>query len=417
MRAVFRALTSRNYRLFFIGQTLSLVGTWMQSVAMSWLVYRLTGSASLLGGVLFAQQIPMLLVSPFAGTVTDRVDKRRLLLITQSLQALQALALAGLVFSGKLVLGEIFVLSVFIGIVNAFDNPGRQAFVIEMVEDRTLLANAIALNSTQFNIASLIGPMIAGITIHATGEGVCFLINAGSFMAVIFSLSMISTTHRKVARGKAQLIRDLREALGYIRHNHPILGLLILLAVVSFVRGFYQTMMPVFAKAVFHGNAVTLGHLYSGIGAGALTGAVLLASRKSVVGLGRWILSVCALFSIGLALFAVSVNQWIGTGILVFVGFGTMIHLAGTNTLIQTLVDDRIRGRVMSYYAMCFLGLMPVGSLTAGWIAQHSGPAATLLIAAAVGGVATLGFGLFLPAFQRLVTPVLVEKGILDLTI
>ena len=414
MRSIFRALTSRNYRLFFIGQTLSLIGTWMQSVAMSWLVYRMTGSATLLGEVLFAQQIPMLLVSPFAGTVTDRVNKRRLLILTQSLQAVQALILAILVLSGTAMVWEIFALSVFVGIVNAFDNPGRQSFVIDMVQDRSLLPNAIALNSTQFNIASLIGPVIAGITIHETGEGICFLINAASFLAVILSLALIRPPTWKPPLGKAQPITDLREGLRYIKGHRPIIALLTLLSVVSFVRGFYQTLMPVYAKAVYHGNAVTLGHLYSGIGAGALVGAIMLASRKSVVGLGKWIVLSCAAFTTGLAVFAVSSNQWIGSGVLIFVGLGTMIHLASTNTLVQTLVADRVRGLVMSFYAMCFLGTMPVGSLLSGWIEQHVGPAVTLYIAVGVGAAATLGFGLFLPTFRRLVRPIYDERGITE---
>jgi MFS family permease len=414
MRGTFRALRSRNYRLFFGGQTLSLIGTWMQSVAMSWLVYRVTGSEFLLGVVTFAQQIPMFLVSPLAGMYTDRVDRRKLLILTQSLQAVQALVLSVLVFVHAVKVWEIVVLSIFVGIVNAFDTPGRQAFVIEMVEHRDDLPNAIALNSTQFNIARLVGPAIAGGVIKVTGEGVCFLINAISFLAVIGSLLLIRVAPRGPRVEATQAWGELVDGGRYVAGHRPILALLSLLAVVSLVSGSYQVLLPAMAKEVYHGDSGTLGLLYGAVGAGALVSAILLASRQSVLGLTRWIVMASGVFSISQALFGLAPNFWLGCLALVGVGFGAMLHMGSTNTMIQTMVEDRMRGRVMAFYAMSFVGTMPIGSLITGAISKHVGPTPTLLGAGLLGLLATTVFGRYLPHIRRHIRPIYESKGILD---
>jgi MFS family permease len=414
MRDMFRALRSRNYRLFFVGQTLSLIGTWMQGLAMSWLVYRMTGSAFLLGTVTFAQQIPMFLVSPVAGVFTDRVDRRKLLILTQSLQAAQALVLSVLVLAHVVQVWEVMALSVFVGVVNAFDTPGRQAFVIEMVDSREMLPNAIALNSTQFNIARLIGPAVAGLTIRFTGEGLCFLINAISFLAVIVSLSMIRVSPRAPRSESQQAWEDFIEGARYVWAHQAIRSLLLLLAAVSFVSGSYQVLLPVYAKTIYRGDSATLGWLYAAVGAGALVSAVLLASRKSVVGLGRWIVGASATFSIGLGVFGLTSNVWLGFLVLSFVGFGAMLHMGSTNTLIQTVVEDRMRGRVMAFYAMSFVGTMPMGSLITGAVSQSIGPIVTLVGSGVLGVFATFMFYRSLPELRKTLRAIYVSKGIMQ---
>ena len=416
MRGTFRALQSRNYRLFFVGQTLSLIGTWMQSVAMGWLVYRITGSELLLGTVTFAQQIPMFVVSPFAGVAAERVDRRRLLILTQSLQAMQAVVLAMLVFAHRETVGELVALSIFMGVVNAFDVPGRQAFVIQMVSDREHLANAIALNSTQFNIARLIGPAIAGFTIKFTGEGVCFLINAVSFLAVIIGLTMIRVDHKPAPTEGRNMLVDLQEGARYVARHPPIRSLLILLAVASFVSGSYQVLLPVYAKTVYHGDATTLGFMYAAVGMGALVAAIMLASRRSVVGLGRWIVAASAIFSVALALFGLTTSMVPGILVLTLVGFGAMKHMGSTNTMIQTLVDDRMRGRVMAFYAMSFVGTMPIGSLITGALSPRIGPQLTMLGAGVIGLAASIWFMRKLPGLREHIRPVYEKQGILKAT-
>jgi MFS family permease len=408
-------MQSRNYRLFFIGQTLSLIGTWMQNVAIGWFVYRITNSAALLGVVTFAQQIPMLLVSPFAGVVTDRVNKRNLLVITQSLQAIQALAMTALAIWGVGNLAPwVLLLSAFMGVVGAFDTPGRQSFVIEMIEDRNLLPNAIALNSTQFNLARLIGPIIAGFTIRLTNEATCFFINAISFLAVIVGLLLMQIKPKPESGPAKHPWHDFLEGARYVRANGPILSLLALLFLMSFVSGFYQVLLPVFAKNVFSGDSTTLGFLTGAVGVGALVSAGLLASRESVVGLLRWIWRASTVFSLSLLAFALTQQFWMGLVILPFVGVGMMMQMGGTNTLVQTLVDDKMRGRVMAFYAMSFVGSMPLGSLASGLLSARIGPHVTLLLAGAIGIGGSTAFALLLPRLRAQVRPVYISKGILQ---
>lgn len=414
MRGTFRALKSRNYRLFFVGQTLSLIGTWMQSVAMQWLVYRITGSVLLLGVVTFWQQIPMFVMSPIAGTFTDRLDRRKLLIATQSLQACQALVLSLLVFARVVQVWEILGLSLFVGVVNSFDTPGRQAFVIEMVEKREDLQNAIALNSTQFNIARLIGPAIGGWVISLTGEGFCFLLNAVSFLAVILGLILIRVPPRAPHVEAAQPWSELIEGTRYVLGHRPILALLLLLAVVSLASGCYNVLLPAIAKTVYHGDARTLGWLFGAVGAGALCAAILLASKRNVLGLMRWIVAASATFSLCQALFGLAPVFWVGCLTLVGVGFGAMLHMGSTNTLIQTMVDDRMRGRVMAFYAMSFVGTMPVGSLITGWMARQAGTTWTLIAFGGLGLLASMAFMSYIPELRRHVHPIYVSKGILQ---
>jgi MFS family permease len=341
------------------------------------------------------------------------VDRRRLLIITQSLQAIQAAVLSVLVLTRTVQVWEIGVLSVFVGIVGAFDTPGRQAFVVQMVDDREHLANAIALNSTQFNLASLLGPFIAGITIRLAGEGICFVINAVSFLAVIYSLVLIRVEARKVDPNPSRPWADMVEGARYVRTNIPILSLLLLLAVISFGRGVYQVMLPVFAKAVYRGDSATLGFLFSSVAVGALLSAFVLASRKTVVGLGGWVVASGLVFSLSLGCFGLTKVFAYGLLILPFLGFGAMMQMGSSNTMIQSLVDDRMRGRVMSFYAMSFIGMMPMGSLAAGFLSNAFGPTLTLLLAGSSGLIGSLLFFLKLPSLRRLIRPIYVAKGII----
>ncbi len=410
---LFRALTSRNYRLFFFGQSVSLIGTWMQQVAMSWLVYRLTGSALLLGTVGFTSQIPTFLVAPFAGVLADRSNRRRLLLITQSLAMAQAFLLAYFVLSGSIRVWHILLLSLLLGVVNGFDIPIRQAFVIEMVEDKQRLPNAIALNSSMVNAARLIGPSVAGLLISVLGEGACFLLNGLSYLAVLGSLLAMRVAPRPARASRGSLLYELREGVKYALGSEPIRAILLLMALMSLMGMPYAVLMPVFAKEVLHGGPHTYGFLMAAAGVGALCGTVYLASRRSVVGLGRLISIACALFGAGVACFALSSVLWISLCSLFFCGFGAMVQVSGSNTILQTIVDDDKRGRVMSFFTMSFMGMTPFGALCAGAVAGRIGAPLTVQI----GGLACLAGSLFfaawLPSFREKVRPIYTRLGII----
>jgi MFS family permease len=413
MSETFRALRSRNYRLFFGGQILSLIGTWMESVAMSWLVYRITGSEVLLGTVAFSSQIPMFLVSPFAGVATDRVDRRKLLIVTQSLSMVLAATLATLVLTNTIQVWHIIALSIGVGVVNAFDTPARQALVPALVERREDLGNAIALNSTMFNTARLIGPAIAGVTIRLFGEGICFGINAVSFLAVIVALAMLRTPRFERPTDEKHPIRDMREGAAYAWSLHPIRVLLGLIALASLASGAYSVLLPVFATSVYRGDSATLGYLYGAVGIGALVSATMLARRASVVGLGRWIVIASTVFGVSLIAFGFTRSAWLGIPTLAAMGFGAMLHMGSTNTLLQTFVDDRMRGRVMAFYTMAFIGTMPIGSLVSGAASQAFGPTLTLAVAGAITLLGSYGFYRSLPEFRRVLRPIYEDKGIL----
>jgi MFS family permease len=409
-----RALRHRNYRLFFAGQSVSLIGTWMTRIATSWLVYRLTGSALLLGLVGFAGQIPSFLLAPFAGVLVDRWNRHRLLVVTQILAMIQSGALAVLALTGVINIWHVLGLSLFQGVINAFDMPGRQAFVVEMVEKREDLANAIALNSSMVNAARLLGPSIGGVIIAAVGEGWCFAIDAASYLAVIASLLLMHVAPRlRKAAEKAKVSTELRAGFAYVLGSPPIRAILLLLALVSLVGMPYTVLMPVFASTILQGGPHTLGFLMAATGVGALGGAVFLAGRRSVLGLGKILPLTAALFGAGLSSFALSRSLWLSIPLLVVTGFGFMVQMASSNTLLQTLVDDDKRGRVMSFYTMAFMGTTPFGSLLAGSLADRIGAPYTLLLGGLGCIVAALWFVSLLPRLRENVRPLYVRMGIL----
>lgn len=410
---ILRALRHRNYRLFFGGQGVSLIGTWMTRVATGWLVYRLTGSAFLLGLVSFAGQIPILFLGPFAGVWVDRWNRHRVLVVTQALSMLESFALAALALGKVITVNEVILLNLFQGAVNSFDMPARQAFVIEMVENPEDLGNAIALNSSLVNAARLIGPSVAGLIIAGVGEGYCFLIDGFSYMAVIASLLLMSVAPRAIARAHPSVLSELREGWDYVIGFRPIWSILLLLSCISLVGMPYTTLMPIFAGKVLHGGAHTLGFMMGAVGIGALAGAITLAARASVRGLGRVIPMTAAGFGACLVAFSASRMLWLSLLLLVVTGFCFMQNLASSNTILQTIVEDEKRGRVMSFYSMSFQGIAPFGSLIAGIVASRISAPYTLMIG---GAICVCGAGLFamqLPALRRLIRPIYVQIGII----
>jgi MFS family permease len=408
-----RALRSRNFRLFFGGQSISLVGTWITRVATSWLVYRLTGSLLLLGVVGFCGQIPMLVLAPFTGVMVDRWNRHRLLVVTQICSMLQSLALAVLVFSDHITVAWILVLQVAQGVINTFDTPGRQAFVVEMVEDRADLPNAIALNSSMVNASRIIGPSIGGVVIAAVGEGWCFMADAISYLAVIASLLAMTVRPRERPPRETSALEELADTFRYVSRFLPVRSALTLLALVSLLGMPYTVLMPAIATVQLHGGANTLGFLMTASGVGALAGALYLAARRTVLGLGRAMSAAAMVFGAGLVLFSLSRVLWLSLAILPIVGAGMMITMASTNTIVQTIVEEHLRGRVMAFYTMAFLGTAPIGSLLAGVVAEHIGSEHTIL-AGGIGCILAGGwFALRLPRLRDLVRPIYVERGIL----
>ena len=412
-KIVFRSLKYRNYRLFFSGQSISLIGTWMQRIAMPWLVYHMTGSALLLGVVGFAGQIPSFLLSPVAGVLTDRWSRYRVLLATQIISLIQAGLLAGLCLAGVIQIWEIVVLSVFLGCVNAFDVPARHSFVIDMVEKKEDLGNGIALNSLMFNGARLIGPSIAGVMLATAGEGICFLLNAISYIFVIVSLLMMRLNLRESKRNETRILKELSEGLRYTFGFAPIKHLLILLSISSLMGMSYSVLMPVFAKEILHGGSHTYGFLMGAAGFGALLGALFLASRESVLKLGRIVPASAILFGAGLIGLSFSRIFPISLILMIFIGLGMMMQAAASNTILQTITDDDKRGRVMSFYTMAIMGTAPFGSLMAGGLAKVIGTPGTIF----TGGLACIIGALFflrkLPELRRVVRPIYVRMGII----
>src|SRR5665213_199922 len=392
-----RALRARNYRLFFGGQRVSLIGTWMTRIATSWLVYRLTGSAVLLGVVGFASQIPAFVLGPIAGVLVDRWDRHRTLILTQTLSMVQSFALAALALSGKIQIWEIVTLALFQGVIGAFDMPVRQAFVIQMVDHRDDLGNAIALNAAMVNSASLAGPAIAGAVIAAVGEGYCFLIDGISYIAVIVSLISMRITVPQARRPPRRVLLELHEGWRYVRESLPIRSILMNLGIVSMFGMSYSVLMPIFAAEVLHGGPNTLGFLMSAVGVGALTGTVSLTLRRSIIGLGRRIVIATALCGAGLIAFGLSHVLWISLLILPVVGFGLMQQMAPSNTILQTIVDDEKRGRVMAFYSMAFQGMMPFGSLLAGNIAARFGAGGAMMFNGSICVIGSAWFASRLP--------------------
>ncbi len=410
---MWRALRHRNYRLFFTGQTISLIGTWLTRVATGWLVYRLTDDAFLLGMAAFAGQIPTFVVAPFAGVLIERWDRHRVLVVTQVFSLIQSALLAAFALTDTITVTHVILLNIMQGLINAFDTPARQAFVVEMIEDRADLPNAIALNSSMVNVARLLGPTVAGVLIALVGEGWCFAIDAASYLAVIGSLFAMRVTPRARVSTGAKLADDLRDGYRYVAGHGPIRSLLLLLALVSLMGMPYIVLMPMVATKVLHGDAYLNGFLMSASGVGALAGALFLARRGGVAGLGRVIAFAAFGFGAGLVAFSQSIWVWLSMPLLVVIGFCMIVQMAASNTVIQTLVDEDKRGRVMSFYTMAFFGMAPFGSLVAGWLASRIGAPAT----GAWGGAATLvAVGLFawaLPSLRAQVRPIYRRLGIL----
>jgi MFS family permease len=411
-----RALAHRNFRLFFAGQSISLIGTWITRVATSWLVFRLTGSAFLLGVVGFWGQIPTLVLAPFAGVLVDRSNRHRILIWTQALSALQSAALAILALTNTITVEWIILLQIAQGVINAVDTPARQSFVVQMVDDPADLPNAIALNSTMVNASRIIGPSIGGLIIAAVGEGWCFAIDAVSYIAVIGSLLAMSVTAAERRTVKGNVLEELRAGYNYVAGFAPVRTSLLLLALVATMGMPYTVLMPLIATKVLHGGPHTLGFLMTASGFGAVAGALYLASRRSVLGLGRVMVYATLSFGTGLVLFSFARSLWEALLLLPFVGGGMMVQMAATNTILQTVTADHLRGRVMAFYTMAFLGTAPIGSLIAGIAAEHIGAPLTITL----GGAACLfGAGWLavrLPSIREQVRPIYVERGILSAT-
>jgi MFS family permease len=413
LQIIFRSFQYRNYRLFFGGQSISLIGTWMQRIAMPWLVYHLTGSVFLLGVVGFAGQIPTFVLAPVAGVFTDRWNRYYVLIASQVVAMIQAFVLTWLFYAGTIQVWHIVVLSVVLGIFNAFDVPSRQAFIVDLVERKEDLGNAIALNSLMFNGARLIGPSVAGVLLASAGEGICFLSNAISYLFVIASLLIMKVQPRGKVKSNNHILKDMREGFNYTFRFAPIKHLILLLGLVSLMIMPYSVLMPVFAKEILHGGSNTFGFLMGAAGFGALLGGLYLASRKTILKLGRLVPVAAAVSGIGLIAFSLSRYFLISMLMMIIAGLGMMLHTASSNTILQTIVEEDKRGRVMSFYTMAIMGTAPFGSLMAGGLAKIIGAPNTIL----AGGIACIAGALLffrkLPELKNIVRPVYVKMGII----
>jgi MFS family permease len=405
-----RALRHRNFQLFFSGQLISLIGTWMQTVAQAWLVYRMTKSALLLGSVGFASQFPVFLMAPFGGITADRVNRQRLIIVTQTASMILAGILAWLTLSGHVHVWHIFVLAAMLGVVNAFDIPGRQSFLVDMVGKEDLM-NAIALNSSMFNGARIIGPAVAGILVARIGEGWCFAANSLSYIAVIVGL-LLMHVHCAPRAAKHSPIADIIEGFRWANQTRIIRALLLLLGLVSLVGMPYTVLMPVFADKILHGGARGLGILMGATGVGALFGALTLAAKTGVKGLGRWVAFACGSFGVSLFLFSFSTHFWLSVALLLPAGYSMMLQMACSNTLVQTMVPDQLRGRVMALYSMMFMGMAPFGAFCGGALAHRIGAPITV----AIGGVAcvlgAIWFGRALPDLRIEARRLIIAQGL-----
>jgi len=411
---LWRSLRHRNYRLYLTGQLVSVCGTWMQQVALSWLVYRLTGSATLLGVVGFAGQVPVLALGAVGGVVSDRSSPHRVALLTQCALFVQAFILSALALSGWIQPSHIIALSILSGIVNAFDMPARQALVYQLV-DAEDLPNAVALNSSIINAARIVGPGLAGVVIAELGEGVCFLINGLSYLAVIIALyAMDRPTGRSISPTHVSFAESLTEGLRYVAATAPIRDLLLLLGVVGVMGMPYITLMPVFAADIHKSGADALGMMMGAVGCGALIGALSLARRKSIIGLGRVIAITTLGFGVALVAFTVSQAFWLSLLFLGCVGITWMVVIAASNTVLQTLADDHMRGRVMSLFTTMLVGMAPFGSLLAGWLADHYGAPVVVAGGGTVCAIAALVFARQLPRLRAAAQPILLARGIIS---
>jgi MFS family permease len=385
----------------------------MTRIATSWLVYRLTKSALLLGTVGFAGQIPTFLLAPIAGVLVDRIDRRKVLLWTQTMAMVQSLALAWLTLSHRITIGEVLALSAMQGVINAFDMPGRQSFMVKMVEDRADLSNAIAINSSMVNTARLIGPSLAGLLIAATNEGWCFLVDGISYIAVIASLLMMQLAPDQVQRATTSMVSQLKEGWVYVAGSVPIRSILLLFALLSLMGWPFMVLMPVFAAQVLKGGAHTLGFLMGAVGVGSLISALSLVVRRSVRGLSKMIPIAAIIFGVGLICFGLSDHLWLSMSMMLVTGFGMMQGMTASNTIVQTLVDENVRGRVMSYYTMAFVGMAPFGSLLAGALAHSIGAPRTVIVSGVACILGSIWFTTRLKAIRKDMRPIYERLGIL----
>jgi MFS family permease len=413
MSHAWRALRHRNFKLFFFGQSISVIGSWMTRLATTWLVYHLTHSALLLGIVSFAGQIVSFVLGPFAGVWVERLDRRKLLVGTQAFAAVQSFAMAALTLAHVITLWEIIGLTALQGVINALDMPARQSFLVQMVEDRNDLSNAIAINSSMANGARLIGPAIAGLVIAALGEGGCFLIDGVSYFAVIASLLLMRIKSLETPRKKADMLEQIREGWDYVYTFRPIRTILLLFSLISLMGYSWSVLLPIFAAQVLHGGAATLGWLMGASGIGALVSALSLAVRKSVVGLTRMLQIASATLGGALILFGLSHTLWLSLVLMAFVGFGMLQAASASNTIIQSLVPEDKRARAMSYYTMAFFGAAPFGSLLAGSLADRIGATHTVIITGAFCIAGSLWFTLELPKIRAVMRPIYQEMGLL----
>jgi len=413
LKFIFRALKYRNYRLFFFGQGISLIGTWMQQVAVSWLVYRMTNSAFLLGVVAFVSMLPTLIFVPLAGVLADRWDRQRFLIHTQVAEMLQAFILAFLFISGSLTVWQIILLSFILGSISALEMPTRQAFVFDIVDKKEDLVNGIALNSVPFNGARLIGPSIAGVVVALFGVGICFILNGISYLAAIWALLAMSLKTKPIKQKYPALIHGFKEGIKYAYAFKPMRYILLFMSLISFLGMPYMVLMPIFAKDILHGGAETLGFLLAATGLGALVGALYMASRRNVKGLVENIPMAAIIFGLSLILFSLSRNFWLSCFSLFLSGIGMMVLMSSGNTILQSIVEDDKRGRVMSLFTLAFLGMVPFGSLLVGTIAHWYGAANTLIICNLFCVFGTIIFATQLSKINKLIHPVYIKMGII----
>jgi MFS family permease len=410
--SIFVSLRYRNYRLYFTGQIVSLIGTSMQQIALSWLVYRLTGSIILLGTIAFLTQIPSLFVSPLMGVINDRFDRRKLLMFTQILSMVQAFIISALVLTGVIQVGHILILSLTLGFINSLDAPVRQAFYTKLVPQK-VLGNAIALNSATFNCTKLIGPTIGGILIAMVGEGICFLINGISFIGVIWALNKIQTAKSLQERVQGKVWSELKEGFKYSTGTLPIRSILIFTAVLSLTAMPFPMMLPAFVKTDLQGGSELYGYFIASTAIGSLIATLYLAARKSVLGLAKVVMFACGMQGIALITFALTHTEWLSMVVCFFIGFSSISCLASCNTLIQSLTDEDKRGRVMSYYTMSFLGFTPIGCLLQGYLADKIGLHAVFLLCGCLVVLTSIVFAYYRPAIRKASRPIYVQKGII----
>ncbi|MEQ1946613.1 MAG: MFS transporter [Bryobacteraceae bacterium] len=413
MSSPFRALKSRNFRLFLTGQGISLIGTWMTRLATAWLVYRITDSAFLLGVVNFAGQIPAFFIPPFAGVWVDRFDRHKVLIATQIFAMLQSLAMAALTLSGHINITWVIGLTLFQGIVSAVEIPTRQSFVVMMIEDRADLSNAIALNSSNFNAARLIGPAIAGGVVAAVGEGYCFLIDGLSYIAVIGGLLAMKLQKDERPVSEKRVMHEITEGWKYVTGSAPIRNILLFLGIIGILGAPYTVLTPMIAGQVLKGGAHTLGFLMAAAGVGALTCAISLVLRKTVVGLARAMVFSVSGFALGCVFLGITSNLWISLVLMTLVGYGLMHQIVSSNTIIQTVVTDDKRGRVMSFYTIALQGSAPIGSMLSGSLAERFGVQATFVASGVACALTAFWFWRKLPAIREAIRPRYAELGII----